>query len=158
MGESATITHAILTIAAVLMASLFASVVIGQLNTLFNTISISIRSRYESYRLSVSIIHATIDKESSIIYIYVKNTGDVAYSDLNNIDVIITDYNGKTMYYSTRLDSQHRVNYIEYGSQPGVLERGETVLLTIQLIESYTLPLEIKLVLSNGYSTTYVVG
>lgn len=62
------------------------------------------------------------------------------------------------MYYSTRLDSQHRVNYIEYGSQPGVLERGETVLLTIQLIESYTLPLEIKLVLSNGYSTTYVVG
>jgi flagellar protein FlaG len=158
MGESTTITHAILTIAAILIASLFASVIIGQLNTLFNSISISIKNRSEFYRLSISIVHASIDKVNNIVYIYAKNTGDVVYGDLNNIDFIVTDYSGKTSYYSTNPNATNRVNYVEYGSQPGVFEKGETVLFTIQLTDSYTLPLEVKLVLSSGYSTSYVVG
>ncbi|MEM4749108.1 MAG: flagellin, partial [Thermosphaera sp.] len=80
MGESTTITHAILTIVAILMASLFAAAVIGQLNSVLNVISISMKSKSDSYRLSITIVHASIDKETGIIYLYAKNTGDVSYS------------------------------------------------------------------------------
>ncbi|WP_448578551.1 flagellin [Thermosphaera sp.] len=155
MGESATITHAILTIVAVLMASLFAAVVIGQINTVLNVISTSIKTKSDSYRLSVTIIHASLDKQANTIYLYAKNTGDVVYSDLENIDFIVTDYAGKTFYFSTR---NGIVQVVEYGTQDRVFEKGETVLFQITLPEYYTPPLEVKMVLSSGYSTVYTVG
>ncbi|MGB9827578.1 MAG: flagellin [Thermosphaera sp.] len=155
MGESTTITHAILTIVAVLMASLFAAVVIGQINTVLNVISNSIKSKSDSYRLSVTIIHGSLDRQASTLYLYAKNTGDVVYSDLGNIDFIVTDYSGKTFYFSTRGGT---VEVVEYGMQNGVFEKGETVLFQITLPGSYTPPLEVKMVLSNGYSTVYTVG
>ncbi|MEM0378259.1 MAG: flagellin [Thermosphaera sp.] len=158
MGESTTITHAILTIVAILMASLFAAAVIGQLNSVLNVISISMKSKSDSYRLSITIVHASIDKETGIIYLYAKNTGDVSYSDLVNIDFIITDSDGKTLYYSTRQTSPESVEITEYGSQQGVFEKGETVLFKIKIETAYKLPLEVKMVLSNGYSTVYTVG
>jgi flagellar protein FlaG len=155
MGESTTITHAVLTIAAILMASLFVTVVIGQLNSTLNSISITMKTRSDLYRLSVAIVHASLDKQTNTIYVYAKNTGDVAYSDLGNVDFIVTDYNGRTFYLSTRLGN---VTVKEYGSQPGVFEKGETVLFELALSGTYTSPLEVKLVLSNGYSTTCTVG
>ncbi len=155
MGESTTITHAILTIAAVIMASLFVTVVIGQLNSLLNSISTSVKHRSDSYRTNVIIVHASLDKQTNTIYIYAKNIGDLVYSDLGNVDFIVTDYNGKTFYFSTRIGT---VNVEEYGSQTGIFERGETILFKITLSDTYTSPLEVKLVLSNGYSTTYTVG
>jgi flagellar protein FlaG len=155
MGESTTITHAILTIVAVLMASLFAAVVIGQLNTVLNVISTSIKSKSDSYRLSITIIHASMDRQANTLYLYAKNTGDVVYSDLSNIDFIVTDYAGKTFFFSTRTGAVH---VEEYGSKNGVFEKGETVLFQITLSGSYTPPLEVKMVLSNGYSTVYTVG
>uniref|UniRef100_A0A7C2BLG6 Flagellin n=1 Tax=Thermosphaera aggregans TaxID=54254 RepID=A0A7C2BLG6_9CREN len=155
MGESTTITHAILTIVAVLMASLFAAVVIGQINTVLNVISTSIKTKSDSYRLSVTIIHASLDKQANTLYLYAKNTGDVVYSDLENIDFIVTDYAGKTFYFSTR---NGIVQVVEYGTQDRVFEKGETVLFQITLPEYYTPPLEVKMVLSSGYSTVYTVG
>jgi len=116
------------------------------------------RTASNFYRLSVTIVHASLDRQSGLIYVYAKNTGEVAYSDLGNVDFIVTDYSGKTSYFSTRLGN---VTVVEYGSQQGVLEKGETVLFKIALsgaLETYTPPLEVKMVLSNGYSTAYTVG
>jgi len=144
-----------LTIVAVLMASLFAAVVIGQINTVLNVISTSIKTKSDSYRLSVTIIHASLDKQANTLYLYAKNTGDVVYSDLENIDFIVTDYAGKTFYFSTR---NGIVQVVEYGTQDRVFEKGETVLFQITLPEYYTPPLEVKMVLSSGYSTVYTVG
>lgn len=144
-----------MTIVAVLMASLFAAVVIGQINTVLNVISTSIKTKSDSYRLSVTIIHASLDKQANTLYLYAKNTGDVVYSDLENIDFIVTDYAGKTFYFSTR---NGIVQVVEYGTQDRVFEKGETVLFQITLPEYYTPPLEVKMVLSSGYSTVYTVG
>jgi len=155
MGESTTITHAMLTIAAILMASLFVTVIIGQLNSFLNSVTISMKTRSDLYRLSVAIVHASLDRQSNVIYVYAKNTGDVVYSDLNNVDFIVTDNNGKTFYFSTRLNN---VTVVEYGPQGGVFERGETVLFKITLSGDYAPPLEVKIVLSNGYSTMCTVG
>jgi len=155
MGESTTITHAILTIAAILMASLFVTVIIGQLNNALNSVSISMKTRSDLYRLSVAIVHASLDKQTNTIYVYAKNTGDAVYSDLGNVDFIVTDNNGKTFFFSTKLNN---VEVVEYGSQEGVFERGETVLFKITLSEAYASPLEVKMVLSNGYSSTCTVG
>lgn len=120
-----------------------------------NVISTSIKTKSDSYRLSVTIIHASLDKQANTLYLYAKNTGDVVYSDLENIDFIVTDYAGKTFYFSTR---NGIVQVVEYGTQDRVFEKGETVLFQITLPEYYTPPLEVKMVLSSGYSTVYTVG
>ncbi|MEM0059949.1 MAG: flagellin [Desulfurococcaceae archaeon] len=153
MGESTTITHAILTIVAILMASVFATAVLSQLNNVINSLSITLKNRSDTYRMSITIIHALYDRNQGLIYIYVKNTGEVPYSDLDNIDVFISDYSGSTDYYKPGAE-----NITEYGSIQGVFEKGETILILIQARRTYTPPLEIKLVLSNGYKATYTTS
>ncbi|MEL9908606.1 MAG: flagellin [Desulfurococcus sp.] len=156
MGESTTITHALLTIVAVLMASIFAAAVIGQLNSVINTISISIKNKSDTYRMSIAIIYAYYDASINNVTIFVKNTGDVPYSKLDNIDIFITDYNGVIDYYSS--GNQTRVTLTELGSLNNVLEPGETLRIDISVSRSYVSPIEIRIVLVNGYSTTYVTG
>ncbi|AFL66371.1 flagellin [Desulfurococcus amylolyticus] len=156
MGESTTITHALLTIVAVLMASIFAAAVIGQLNSVINTISISIKNKSDTYRMSIAIIYAYYDTSINNVTIFVKNTGDVSYSKLDNIDIFITDYSGAIDYYSS--GNQARVTLTELGSPNNILEPGETLRIDISVLRSYVSPLEIRIVLVNGYSTTYVTG
>lgn len=153
MGESATITHAILTIVAILMASVFATAVLSQLNNIINSLSITMKNRSDTYRMSITVVHASYDRNQGVIYIYVKNTGEVPYSDLDNIDLFVSDYAGATDYYKPRSE-----NTTEYGDIRGVFEKGETVLIQIQAVRTYTPPLEIKLVLSNGYKATYTIS
>jgi flagellar protein FlaG len=155
MGESTTITHAILTIVAVLMASVFAAAVLSQLNNVINYLSITIKNRSDTYRMSMTIVHALYDAGTNTVYIYLKNTGEVPYNDLANIDVFVRDYAGKVDYYKT---NSTKVEIVEYGVVNGVLEKGETVLLKITASTAYTTPLEVKVVLSNGYSAMYIIS
>lgn len=152
MGESTTITHAILTIAAILMASTFVTVILSQVNSISNALSIALKNKSDALRTSIVIIHALYVENENLIYIYVKNTGEIPFSDLDNIDVILTDHVGSVDYYRVK-----REYIIEYGDIRGVLEKGETILIILQARRPYTPPLELKLVLSNGYKVTYVV-
>ncbi|MEM3927228.1 MAG: flagellin [Desulfurococcaceae archaeon] len=154
MGESTTITHALLTIVAVILASLFAVAVMGQLNSLVNSISVAIKSRSDTFRLSVNIIYAYYN--GTHVMIYVKNTGDLPYSKLDGIDIFIKDYNGKVDHYMTGTSD---VEIVEYGVRNNVLEPSETIGLVINTNgRQYILPIEIRLILVNGYSTTYIVS
>jgi Archaebacterial flagellin. len=155
MGESTTITHAILTIVAVLMASVFAAAVLSQLNNVINYLSITIKNRSDTYRMSITIVHALYDTGNKTIYIYLKNTGEAPYSDLANIDVFVKDYTGKVDYYRT---GSTEVEIVEYGAVGDVLEKGETVLIKITASTAYTTPLEVKVVLSNGFSVMYTIS
>lgn len=152
MGESTTITHAILTIVAVLMASLFAAAVLSQLNNVINSLSATIKNKSDTYRMSIIIIYALYDKNTNSLYIYLKNTGEVPYSDLDNIDVFVKDYTGRVDYYKSSQATKQ-----EYGNVNNILEKGETMLLNITTVTTYTPPLEVKVVFSNGYSVTYTV-
>lgn len=156
MGESTTITHALLTIVAVLMASIFAAAVIGQLNSVINTISISIKNKSDTYRMSIAIIYAYYDQSAGRVTIFIKNTGDVPYSKLDSIDIFITDNTGVVDYYSSRDSS--KVSLTELGAVNNILEPGETLRIDVATTRSYIAPIEVRIVLVNGYSTTYVTS
>ncbi len=160
MGVSTTITHAILTIAAVIMASLFVVGVISQLNTVMNTINIAIKTRADTYRTSISIIYAYYDDSQNKIYIYIKNTGELSYSDLNkSIDIFIVDANNTVDYYN--LYSELRAgnaNLTEYDKQDNILKPRETAEIVLLAKKTYAKPIEIRITFSNGYTTSYVTG
>jgi flagellar protein FlaG len=160
MGVSTTLTHAILTIAAVIMASLFVIGIIGQLNTVMNTINIAIKTRSDTYRTSISIIYAYYDDTNNKIYIYIKNTGEIPYSGLNkSIDIFIVDANNVVDYYN--LHSELLVGnatLTEYDAQDNILKPRETAEIILSAKKIYAKPLEIKLTFSNGYTASYVTG
>ncbi|MEM1843637.1 MAG: flagellin [Desulfurococcaceae archaeon] len=153
MGESTTITHALLTIVAVILASLFAVTIMGQLNYLANSISIAVKNRSDSFRLGVSIIYAYYN--GSHVVLFLKNTGDLPYTRLDSIDIFVKDYANAVDYYST---GNPNVVLVEYGTGKNVLEPSETVEVCIDVSgKSYVRPIEVRLVLVNGYTTTYVI-
>jgi len=160
MGVSTTITHAILTIAAIIMASLFVVGVISQLNTVLNTINIVIKTRSDTYRTSISIIYAYYDSNQGKIYIYIKNTGELSYSELNkSIDIFIIDANNVVNYYNLYQELQSGgATIIEYGEKDNILKPRETAEIILLAKRTYTKPIEIKITLSNGYTTSYVTG
>ncbi|MET1160492.1 MAG: flagellin [Thermoprotei archaeon] len=160
MGVSTTITHGLLTIAAIIMASLFVIAVISQLNNLVNSLTISIKSRSDSYRINVNIIYAYYDESSNKIGIFLKNTGDLPYSSLNNtIDIFVKDYEGSIDYYNLKNEiSAGRANITEYNRQDNILEPGETVYIELTVNKTYVKPLEITVVLATGYKTSYVTS
>ncbi|MEM4035503.1 MAG: hypothetical protein QXU97_02665 [Fervidicoccaceae archaeon] len=154
MGESTTIAHALLTIVAVILVSLFAMAVMGQLNLLVNSMNIAVKNKADTFRLSIDIIYAYYN--GTHLVIYVKNTGDIPYNKLDYMDIFVRDYSGKVEYY---VSGASYVVIVEYGVRTGVLEPSETIELVIDTDgRQYTPPIEIKLALVNGYATSYVVS
>jgi len=153
MGESTTITHAILTIVAVVLASVFAVTVMSQLNTLLNSINIVVKNRSDVLRLGVTITYSYYN--GTHVVLFIKNTGDTPYSKLDNIDVFLKS-GGVVDYYST--SNADTVSIVEYGNANNVLEPSETVQIAINVAgKAYTLPIEVRVVLVNGYTATSVI-
>ncbi len=150
---STTISQALLTIVAISLAVALAVAVMSQLSNILNSMSIAVNHRSEALRMVITVTNAYYDPVSHTFHIFVKNTGDVPYSDLNNIDVYLGNASGVLDYYNIST-----ANITEYGPEPGVWVPGETIEITINTTTAYSPPYEVKIVLSNGVSTTYVFG
>jgi len=151
MGVSVTISHALLTIVAITLAVSLAIAVLSQLSIVLNTISISVKQRSDSLRTIIAITNAYYDSANSKFHIFAKNIGDIPYSDLENIDVYIGSAGGALDFYNISTN-----NITEYNVADGVWSPGETIEIVIETTKTYDPPYEVKIVLSNGVSETYV--
>lgn len=151
MGVSVTISHALLTIVAITLAVSLAIAVLSQLSIVLNTMSISVKQRSDSLRTLIAITNAYYDSANSKFHIFVKNIGDIPYSDLENIDVYIGSAGGALDFYNISTN-----NITEYDIVDGVWNPGETIEIVIEPTKTYDPPYEVKIVLSNGVSETYV--
>lgn len=151
MGVSTTISHALLTIVAITLAVSLAIAVLSQLSTILNTMSVSVKHRSDSLRTIITITNAYYDATNSEFHIFIKNIGDIPYSDLDNIDVYIGSADGALDLYNISTS-----NITEYDNIDGVLAPGETIEIVIKTSKSYETPYEVKIVLSNGVSETYI--
>ena len=151
MGVSTTISHALLTIVAISLAVSLAIAVLSQLSTILNTMSVSVRHRSSSLRTLITITNAYFDSTNSEFHIFVKNIGDIPYSDLENVDVYIGSAGGALDLYNISTN-----NITEYNIVDGVLAPGETIEIIIKTSKTYTSPYEVKVVLSNGVSESYI--
>ncbi|NPA98145.1 MAG: flagellin, partial [Crenarchaeota archaeon] len=107
---STTISQALLTIVAISLAVALAVAVMSQLSNILNSISIAVNHRSEALRMVITITNAYYDPVSHNFHIFVKNTGDVPYSDLDNIDVYLGNATGALDYYNIST-----ANITEYG-------------------------------------------
>ena len=151
MGVSTTISHALLTIVAITLAVSLAIAVLSQLSTILNTMSVSVKHRSDSLRTIITITNAYYDSVNSEFHIFVKNIGDIPYSDLENIDVYIGSADGALDLYNVSTN-----NITEYDVVDGVLTPGETIEIVIRASKTYESPYEVKVVFSNGVSETYI--
>lgn len=125
----------------------------SQINVLVNSMNISLKNRVDAFRLEVNIVYAF--HNDTHIVIYVKNTGDSPYSLLNDIDIFIKDYSGTVDYFNIR---DPNVVHRELKNENDVLEPSETLEIVISANKAYIPPIEIRLILANGYSTQYIAS
>ena len=156
MGESTTITHALLTIVAISIAASFALVVVSRTSLLSNTISQLVYSK--SQDLKVRVILTYMYKASDTEYVvYAKNVGDSDLTGYEYIDVSFGTYGGelKLYTYNTSGGAGHW-SVVEYGAVSGVGEKGETIELHIYTSAAVEPPYHVRLVLPSGLAAEEV--
>lgn len=156
MGFSVTISHAILLIASIIIASSFAIAVIAKTSVFSSIFSQNINQYTLNSQIDFTIIYSYFDNGLGAFVIFVKNTGLIDISDayLSKADVYLIS-NGKAQLLS-------------YGPSPGQWtyrdtngvggwQVGETIVLTARNETPTDLRVIVKLALPNGYSKDSLV-
>ena len=159
MGESTVITHALLTIVAVTVASTLAGVVIFNLSDLGNSISGLVKMGSEKIKTSVIIAYVSVNTSSTpyVYNIYAKNVGSSHTTNIDLIDIFLGTYGSTLDYY--KYGTQGSVgtwNYTEIGNNDGVWDPGETLILHVYSDKLYQSPIEVVLVLPQGVKVSGV--
>ncbi len=158
MGESTTIVHAILTIAGVLLASVFAVYVMGRLGYLNSVMTNIINLRTEELRIYIKILTGFYNSTEGVYVIYVKNLGDkpMPLEVLNSTDVFLGTYGEplKLFTYGNGSVGTFTVNELD---NDGIWNSGETLIFKINTGGELESPVHIKIVLPTGSTAEEVL-
>ncbi|AFH42914.1 flagellar protein FlaG [Fervidicoccus fontis] len=161
MGESTTITHALLTIAAITIASIFAFVMISKISAINSSITQMISSNVNNMESSITIIDFFYNSSGGSFVIYVKNVGtsDISLSALQNTDVYIGTYNSPLTLY-TYLSSAYpgHWNYTLAIGGSNSWSAGSTIIIYLYNQTSISPPYYVKIVLPIGIGSELVEG
>jgi len=148
MGSSLTISHVILLISSVVLATGVSGSIIYNGNQLQNNIVQTVSDARETMSLQVEIVYATIDESTTpnSFVIFAKNVGRRSMVDFTNLDVYVGEY-GKATFYPYKADAEE-----------GDWESGETAIL-----RAYPTPddpsgtvFEVKIVPFRGIGASYM--
>lgn len=92
MGFSVTITHIIMVIAAVVLASSFTACAFYTGNVVQNEFSQGISDVKNKIDTQLDIVYATANSSSSDFVIYAKNTGKLPVTDFTYLDIYVGTY------------------------------------------------------------------
>ncbi|PNV78654.1 MAG: hypothetical protein C0179_08570 [Fervidicoccus sp.] len=160
MGESTTITHAILTIAAVTIASIFAFVMLTKISALNSSVSQMIYSNVNSMESSVTIIDFYYSSQNQSFIVFVKNTGsmDISPSFSSMTDVYLGTYGqGSVLYTYASSPSLGHWSYTKTQPDPS-WKAGETIIIYIYNTTTVLPPYQVKVVMPNGVGAEMVRG
>ncbi|MEM3970957.1 MAG: hypothetical protein QW736_07030, partial [Fervidicoccaceae archaeon] len=160
MGESTTITHALLTIAAITIASIFAFVMLTKISALNSSISQIIYSNVNNMENSITIIDFYYNSSNQSFVVYVKNTGnaDISPGFASMTDIYLGTYGfGPILYTYSSTPSPGHWTYIKL--QPDISwKSGETIIMLIFNTTSISPPYSLKIVLPGGVGGEMVKG
>lgn len=159
MGESTVITHALLTIVAVTMASTLAGVVIFSLSDLGNSVSGLVRMGAERVKTEVLIAYISLDASNTpyTYDIYVKNVGSSRIADIGLMDVFLGSYGSALDYYQySPQGGSGTWNYTEVGDGDDVWDPGETLIIHVYTDTIYQSPVEAVIVTPQGVRASTV--
>lgn len=132
MGASLTISHVIILISSVILASGFSGCIIytgGQLQS--NIVQTASDAR-ETMSLQVEIVYATVNETTTphSFVIFAKNVGQRSMIDFTNLDVYVGEY-GSANLYSYKADAKEGSGFFSLKdvNGDGYWESGETAIL-----------------------------
>lgn len=159
MGFSLTITHIIMVIGAVVLASAFVACALYTGNTVQNEFTQSVSDAKTTVDTQIDIVYATANTTASPVYaIYAKNTGKLPISDFTFVDVYVGTYGEAQLYtYSASASSGSGKFSVTDANGDGIWEPRETA--TIYAYPTGTIDdatLEAKIVPSRGIGSDYL--
>jgi len=160
LGESTTITHALLTIAAVTIASIFAFVMLTKISALNSSISQMIYSNVNSMESSITIIDFYYSPLNQSFVVFVKNTGsmDISPTFANMTDVYLGTYGqGLTLFTYSTSQSPGHWSYAKTQTDSS-WKAGETIVIYIYNTTSVSPPYQVKIVMPSGLGAEMVRG
>ncbi|BAN90666.1 flagellin [Aeropyrum camini] len=157
MGESTVIAHALLTIVAVTMASLFAGIAIFSSYEIGNSLQSIYKSISDKMRTEVTLVYIVYDDAGNVYRIYLKNTGLTPMTNLERMEVFLGPYGGELDYYTySTTGGQGTWSYVEHGSQDGVWDVGELIEIVAYPPSAYANPVKLILVTPTGAKMSFV--
>jgi archaellum component FlaG (FlaF/FlaG flagellin family) len=159
MGFSLTITHIIMVIGAVVLASAFVACAMYTGNVVQSEFSQGVKEAKNTIDTQIDIVYATANTTGDQVYaIYVKNTGKLPLSDFTYLDVYVGAYGEANLFsYSASASSGSGKFSISDANGDGVWEPRETA--TIYAYPTGAIQnalLEAKIVPSSGMGSEYL--
>jgi len=161
VGFSVTLSHIIMVIASVTLASVFSAYAFYTGNSVQNELMQNVNDAKRMNNLQLEIVYATVDNSTNPqphFVIYVKNIGCLPLNDFTYLDVYVGEYGRAQLYtYNSTADSGSGQFKLTDASGDGVWEPRETV--TIRAYPSSTVEgvmFEAKIVPFRGIGSSYL--
>lgn len=159
MGFSLTITHIIMVIASVVLASAFVACALYTGNVVQNEFTQGVSDAKRTVDTQLDIVYATANTTGSPVFaIYAKNTGKLPVNDFTYLDVYVGNYGEAQLYsYDVSANAGSGRFSITDANGNGVWEPRETA--TIYAYPTGTIDsamLEAKIVPSQGIGSDYL--
>ena len=159
MGESTVITHAMLTILAITITSIFAGIIITASYKAGNTISAVLNLDTQKVSTDVRLVYVSKEETSTgyLYKIYMKNVGSQPISSLDSMDVFLGNYTEALDYYRyNSTASNGEWNYTIIGDTNNVWDPKETLVVNVYSASNYGPLISVKVVLPTGGSVSKV--
>ncbi|MCE4604834.1 MAG: flagellin [Aeropyrum sp.] len=157
MGESTVIAHALLTIVAITMASVFAGVVIFGSYDIGNSIQALYNSMADRMRTDIVIAYISFDPATLTYYVYAKNTGSSPINSLDTTTIFFGPEGGVLDFYTYDPNGTTGTwYYVEHGTQNQVWEVGEVLEIVIVAGKDYGGVVKLVMVVPTGAKISYV--
>jgi archaellum component FlaG (FlaF/FlaG flagellin family) len=159
MGFSLTITHIIMVIGAVVLASAFVACAMYTGNAVQSEFNQGVTDAKTTIDTQIDIVYATANTSGDPVYaLYVKNTGKLPLSDFTYLDVYVGTYGEATLYsYSASATSGSGKFSVSDANGDGVWEPRETATIYVYPVDAIqNALLEAKIVPSKGIGSEYL--
>lgn len=158
MGFSVTLSHIIMVIASVTLASVFSAYAFYTGNSVQNELMQNVNDAKRMNNLQLEIVYATVDNSTDPPHfvIYVKNVGCLLLNDFTYLDVYVGEYGTAQLYTYNSTAVSGQFNLTD-ASGDGVWEPRETV--TIRAYPSSQVEgvmFEAKIVPFRGIGSSYL--
>jgi len=159
MGFSVTLSHMIMVIASVTLASAFCAYAFYTGNVVQNELTQSISDAKSTTSLQLEIVYATVDNSTNPAHfvVYAKNVGNLPLNEFTYLDVYAGEYNRAQLYtYNMTANSGSGKFNLTDANGDGVWEPRETATLRVYPTSTITGSIfEAKIVPSKGIGSSY---
>jgi archaellum component FlaF (FlaF/FlaG flagellin family) len=160
MGFSVTLTHIIMVIASVCLASAFSSYAFYTGNVVQNELMQNVNDAKRMTSLQLDIVYATVDNSTSPAHfvIYAKNVGNLPFSEFEFLDIYVGEYCQAQLYtYNATAEAgSGKFNFTDANGN-GVWEPRETVTISVYpASEINGVTFEARLVPSRGIGSSFL--